>query len=150
MATAAHTTDAPRGRAHGRRFLVLWIVISAIATPLVAIFIGPEIPPGNGSAQASEQVFSNEMLVTILTPVLVFVLLFLVYAIVSFRAREDEDVDGPPVRGDSGIQILWVVVTTVTVLFLAGFGTYELLRSGSGGGQGPTASFLPAGHSKAM
>jgi len=36
------------------------------------------------------------------------------------------------------------------VLFLAGFGTYELLRSGSGGGQGPTAAFLPPGHSKAM
>jgi cytochrome c oxidase subunit 2 len=38
----------------------------------------------------------------------------------------------------------------VTVVALAAFGTYELLVSGSGGGQGPTAVFLPAGHAKAM
>ena len=36
------------------------------------------------------------------------------------------------------------------VLCLAGFGTFELLQNGSGGGQGPTAAFLPAGHAKAM
>ena len=70
--------------------------------------------------------------------------------LVGVPARGAEVVDGPPIRGDSGIQIAWVVVTTATVLFLAVFGTYELLQSGAGGGQGPTAAFLPAGHSKAM
>ena len=58
--------------------------------------------------------------------------------------------DGPPIRGDSRIQLAWMVVTTATVLFLAGFGTYELLQSGAGGGQGPNAAFQPAGHAKAM
>jgi cytochrome c oxidase subunit 2 len=38
----------------------------------------------------------------------------------------------------------------VTVLTLAGFGTYQLLQSGSGGGQGPTAAFLPSDHASAM
>jgi len=152
MSTVSHANE-PGSRpdvAHGRRFLALWLVISAIATPLVAIFVGPEIPPGNGSAQATEQVFSNEVMVAVVTPVCVLVLLFLVYGLVSFRAGGTEVVDGPPIRGDARIQIVWVVVTTATVLFLAGFGTYELLRSGSGGGQGPTAAFLPPGHSKAI
>ena len=30
------------------------------------------------------------------------------------------------------------------------FGSYELLQNGAGGGQGPNAAFLPAGHSNAM
>jgi cytochrome c oxidase subunit 2 len=136
--------------AHGRRFIVAWIVLSAIATPLVAIFLGPAIPPGNGSVQASEQVFSNIVMLSISTPVCVFVVLFLAYVFVSFRSRSTAVVDGPPIRGDSRIQMLWMVITTVTVLFLAGFGTYELIRSGSGGGQGPNAAFVPAGHSRAL
>ena len=84
MSTASHANE-PRPRAdvaHGRRFVALWLVLSAIATPLVAIFLGPAIPPGNGSAQATEQVFSNEVLIGVLTPVCVLVLLFLVYVLI--------------------------------------------------------------------
>ena len=36
------------------------------------------------------------------------------------------------------------------VLFLAGFGTYELLKDGSGGGQGPNPIALPANHQSAF
>jgi cytochrome c oxidase subunit II len=136
--------------AHGRRFLVAWIVLSAIATPLVAIFLGPAIPPGNGSAQATQQVFDNTWLVSVCTPVCVFILLFLAYALTTFRSRTAELIDGPPVRGDARIQLTWMIVTTVTVLVLAGFGSYELIQTGSGGGQGPSAAFAPAGSSQAL
>ncbi len=149
MSSASARGEA-RPQSHGKRFLVAWIVLSVVATPLVAIFLGPAIPPGNGSAEATQQVFDNTWIVSISTPVVVFVLLFLVYALVAFRSRTVEIVDGPPVRGDARIQVTWLVATSLTVLFLAGFGTYELVQSGSGGGQGPTAAFLPAGHSKAM
>jgi cytochrome c oxidase subunit 2 len=125
-------------------------VLSAIATPLVALLVGPLIPPGNGSVEATGQVFDNQVLVGAVTPVCVFVLLFLLYALASFSNRTGELLDGPPARGDTRIQVTWIVVTTVTVLSLAAFGTYELLQSGSGGGQGPTAAFAPAGSSKAL
>ena len=36
------------------------------------------------------------------------------------------------------------------MLALAGFGTYELVKDGAGGGQGPNAAFLPAGHANAL
>ena len=134
---------------HGRRFLVAWIVLSAIATPLVAVFLGRLIPPGNGSEQATAQVFDNQLIVGVSTPICIFVLLFLGYALFSFRSR-GAALDGPPVRGDARIQLTWIVVTMVVVLFMAGFGSYELTVSGSGGGQGPTAAFQPAGYTKAM
>ena len=144
MTTVPEAAEAAPTRAYGKQFVVLWLAISAILTPLVVIFIGPKIPPGNGSVQASEQVFSNEVMLGVVTPVCVLILLFLVYAVAAFRARGLEVVDGPPVRGDSGIQIAWVVVTTATVLFLAGFGTYELLKSGSGEARGrPQPSSRP-------
>jgi cytochrome c oxidase subunit 2 len=151
MSTVPHATPGSSGRGvpHGRRFVVLWLVLSAIATPLVAIYLGPVIPPGNGSTQATEQVFDNQVMVSVVTPICVLVLLFLIYVLTVFRSSA-EVVDGPPLRGDSGIQIAWVLVSTVTVLFLAAFGTYQLLLNGSGGGQGPSAAFRPSDHAKAM
>ncbi len=147
---SADQAAAAGDSSHGRRFVILWLVLSAIATPLVAIFLGPRIPPGNGTVQASGQVLDNTVLVTVVTPILVFVLLFVVYALVAFRAHDALAGDGPADRGDTKIQVLWLAVSMVTVMSLAVFGTYELIQDGAGGGQGPSASFVPSDHAKAM
>src|SRR5207244_10323834 len=44
---------------HGLRVVVAWLVLSAIATPLVAIYVGPLIPPGNSSVEGQGQVFED-------------------------------------------------------------------------------------------
>jgi cytochrome c oxidase subunit 2 len=135
---------------HGVRVVVAWLVLSAIATPLVAIYVGPLIPPGNGSVQAQGQTFSNQVMTSFVTPVLCLMAVFFAYGLVKFHARRNEAVlDGPPLRNDARVQLLWVVITSVMVLFLAGFGTYELLKDGAGGGQGPNPVALPAGHQTA-
>jgi len=130
---------------HGLRVVVAWFVLSAIATPLVAIFVGHQIPPGNASAQGSEQVFDNTWMLSVITPVICLLVVFFVYGLGAFRATSDAVVDGPPLRNDSRIQVLWIVGTSVIVLFLAGFGTYELLQNGAGGGQGPHPIAVPSG-----
>jgi cytochrome c oxidase subunit 2 len=130
---------------HGQRVVVAWLLLSAIATPLVAIFVGRLIPPGNDSAQGTQQVFDNTWMLAVITPVVCLLAVFFFYGLRSFRATSDAVVDGPPLRNDAQIQILWIVVTSVIVLFLAGFGTYELLQNGSGGGQGPNPIAVPGG-----
>ena len=56
------------------------------------------------------------------------------------RSRRYEELAGQ--RQD---RATWIVLTTVLVLFLAGFGTYELIQpEGAGGGQGPTPLWTPA------
>jgi cytochrome c oxidase subunit 2 len=135
---------------HGKRFLIAFVALSVIATPLVAIFVGDLFPPGNATAQAHEQVFDNTWLVALMTPPSVFVLVFLAYVLTTFHNRTGNLIDGPPVRGDARIQTVWMVTTGAIVLFLAGFGSYQLVQSGSGGGQGPTAAFQPAGYRQAL
>jgi cytochrome c oxidase subunit 2 len=147
-AAATPPTDST---SHGRRVVVAWLVLSAIATPLVAIYVGPLIPPGNGSVQAQGQTFSNQVMATLLTPVLCLMAVFFGYLLVKFRTqRNDAILDGPPIRHDSRVQLLWIVITTTMVLFLAGFGTYELLKDGAGGGQGPNPIAFPANHKTAF
>ncbi|HVU76024.1 MAG TPA: cytochrome c oxidase subunit II [Gaiellaceae bacterium] len=150
MTSAAATSDSAAERSLGRTFLVLWLAISAVATPLVAVFVGRLIPPGNGSEQATSQVFDNQVLMAVSTPIFVFVVLFIVFAAFAFSNRTGEVVEGAPLRGNMRIQVLWMVVTTATVLFMAVFGTIELVGDGAGGGQGPTAAFVPSGSKDAL
>ncbi len=47
---------------HLRRIVIAWLVLSAIATPIVVAVIAPTLPPGNGTSASSGQVFDNTVL----------------------------------------------------------------------------------------
>ncbi|HEY3772375.1 MAG TPA: cytochrome c oxidase subunit II [Solirubrobacteraceae bacterium] len=129
---------------HWRRFVLWWLGTSVIGTVLVVVVLAPGIPPGNGTVEASGQVYDNTVLLGISTPVALAVVVFLVYAMIAFREREPEALlDGPRVLGDTRIQTWWLVVTTSLVIFLATFGTVELEGNGAGGGQGPNPLSTP-------
>ena len=107
-------------------------------TPIVVFVLGPGLPPGNGSVEASGQVVDNTVLLALSTPVALAVLVYLAYALIVFRERDPTAVvDGAPIRGHSAIQFWWLIGTTTLVLFLAGYGSIRLLSYGAGGGQGP-------------
>jgi cytochrome c oxidase subunit 2 len=139
-------TPAPEVN-HFRRLFLIWLLCSAIATPLVVVVLGPVLPPGNGSVEASGQVVDNTVLFGISTPVALAVLVFFGYCLVVFREREPAaGLEGPAIRDHAGVQIAWIAGTTTIVLFLAGYGTVRLLEDGAGGGQGPNPIAAPAGH----
>jgi cytochrome c oxidase subunit 2 len=130
---------------HFLRIVLIWLLVTIVGTALVVFVVGPGLPPGNGSVEASGQVTDNTVLMALSVPVAAAVLVYLVYAIIVFRERNPEVVvDGPPIRGNASIQLWWLVVTTVLVLFLAGYGSIRLLADGSGGGQGPNPIAAPA------
>jgi cytochrome c oxidase subunit 2 len=131
---------------HARRFATIWVLASVIATPLVVVLLGPELPPGNGSEQASNQVTDNTVLLAMATPVLLLVVLYLMYAIVYFRQPKGAVLEGPAIRGDARLQTTWIVITSLMVLSLAVYGTTRLLAdNGGGSGSGPTPLTVPKG-----
>jgi cytochrome c oxidase subunit II len=114
----------------------------------VVLFVGPIMPPGNGSEQASGHVTDNTVLIGMATPVLLLVLIYLIYAIVYFRAPKGGDgaiLEGPAISGDSRIQTTWIVVTSLLVLSLAVYGTVRLVEDGAGSGQGASAAWPASG-----
>lgn len=137
-----------RGPSHGRRIAVLSVVLSAIAIPIVVLVWGPHLPPGDYSVQDTAQRSNNILLAAIATPVVVSVLVYFIYSFVTFRNHGDETEDGPPIQGHRGIQATWFSVTTVLVLFAAGWGTFDLVGPslGAGGGQGSNPLDQPTGY----
>ena len=136
------------GGHHWWRLLAVWVVLSAVLDPLFYYLAGPHIPPGTMSSTATGAQFDFNILFVIALPVLLGVWIYMIYAAIVWRgSRAAEPVGGERGRGHLGFQLAWILSTTVVVLFLAGFGTYELVQpEGSGGGQGPYPIWTPASH----
>jgi cytochrome c oxidase subunit II len=123
-------------------------VLSLIATPIMVAVVGPNLPPGHMSSQASDQTYTaNTVLLGMVTPVLILVLTYFVYSLIAFRASAGSRFSVEPIKGHRGIQMGWLVVTTVIILFLAAWGTWRLdwPDAGAGGGQGPVPLAVPKG-----
>jgi cytochrome c oxidase subunit II len=132
-------------RNHARRFGTIWAVATVVVTPLVVILLGPILPPGNGSEQASGHVTDNTVLLAMATPVLLLVVIYLLYAIIVFRQPQGAALEGPAVRGNPKLQTAWIVITSTLVLSLAVYGTVRLEEDGAGSGGGPSPLVVPSG-----
>ena len=130
---------------HARRLGAIWLVATLIATPLVIFVLGPVLPPGNGSEQASGHVTDNTVLMAVMTPVLLLLIVYFVYALVAFRQEPGGILEGPAIPGNARVQIAWIVVTSAIVLSLAAYGTARLLEDGAGSGGGSSPVVVPAG-----
>jgi cytochrome c oxidase subunit 2 len=137
---------------HGVRIAVIWLVLTAIAVPLIVLVLGPHLPPFHMSEEAGAQRDANVLMTSLLVPIGLLVVVFLVYSFIFFRHSGEAIVDGPPIKGDAGAQLLWIVLTSAIVLALAAWGSYTLIVSshGSGGGQGPNPVAQPKGYQHAL
>ena len=135
------------------RIGIVWAVLSVIGILGVIFLLGPHMPPGRESHNASDQTQVNILLSVIMTPIVILVWVVFGYSMLNFRQRGEQIEDGAPIRGNSTIQVGWVSTTATIVLFLAAIGTYELVEIGStasgagaAGGQGPTLISVPTDH----
>jgi len=135
---AQQAAPAPAEPRHGRRIFLIWLIL-ALAADLVIWFVwAPHMPPGDMTDSARHQQFDIAVLAVTGAPVMVAVWVYFGYALVVWRRRPGDEEDGPPIHGNTRIQLGWIVGTTVIVLFAFVFGTVELVGpAGAGAGEGP-------------
>jgi cytochrome c oxidase subunit 2 len=140
---------APRSSApsHWRRIALIWFVLSAVATPVVVLVWGPHLPPGDATVQAQHQQSINTILAGIVTPVVLGIVVYALYALIVFRERGETPAAGPPVRGDRRVTSAWLAVTVAIVVFAVSYGTWDWMGPGvgSGSGQGADPISRPTG-----
>lgn len=139
---AADTAASAAGTAgrepnHGVRILTVWLILAVAADLIYWFVLGPNVPPGHLGSAAQGQQFDINVMSVMCIPVVVGVVVYFAYALVVWRHREGDEEDGPPIYGNARIQVAWITLTSVIVLGLFGFGTYELIApAGSGAGEG--------------
>ncbi len=115
---------------HGVRIAIITAIISAIVEGYYVFFnppLGPKVSvEGFGEAKTMELFFY------VGTPIFVFVVVFMAYAVMTFRRRPGEDDDAtaetPLVssRTNGRAVFYWSLISVSTVLFLAGWGIFTL------------------------
>jgi cytochrome c oxidase subunit II len=138
--------DAPREPRHGWRMFAIWFVLALAADLVIWLVWKPHLPPGDMSSSAQHQQFDIAILAVIGAPVFIAVVGYFIYAVVVWRVKPGDDSDGAPIYGNVKVQATWIIGTSAIVLFLAVFGTIELVGpAGAGAGQGPSPIWTLAG-----
>jgi cytochrome c oxidase subunit 2 len=145
-AQAPPPAAADPGPNHGLRIGAVWLVVSVAADLLIWFVWGPHLPPGDMASAASNQQFDLKVMGVMAAPVTAFVLIYFGYALIVWRQRDGDDTEGPPIHGNTRVQVTWITLTSAIVLGLFIFGTVELVTAkGAGAGEGPTALWKPGG-----
>jgi len=131
---------------------VIWIIVSVVLDVLFWIFVGPHVPPGRMTETAQNNQLTFNVLLMGALPVLVGVWLYLGYAILVWGDKRNtvESVGGPEASSNRKTQVMWITITSILVVILAGYGTWAVIAEhGSGGGEGPNPVWSPSGGLKA-
>jgi cytochrome c oxidase subunit II len=95
------------------RVLLVALLLAAAATA-VAIFI-PWLPE-NASKEGDRIDFVFWFVTAICIAIFSVVASLSVYSLIKFRAKPDDESDGPPIHGHTGIEITWTVVPLILVI----------------------------------
>jgi cytochrome c oxidase subunit II len=109
------------------RVVVIALLAAAVATA-VALFI-PWLPPQR-SKEGERIDFVLWFTVAICIGVFAVVAAISVYSVAKFRVRPDDDSDGPPIHGHTGIEIAWTAIPTILVTTIAVVSAVALAENG--------------------
>jgi len=98
------------------RLIAVGLGAAAVATA-VALFV-PWLPTP-ASKQADRIDFVFWFVTVICIAIFALVVAVILYAVVRFRARPDDDSDGAPIHGHTGLEIAWTAVPAILVTVIA-------------------------------
>ena len=118
-----------------RRGAVVWLVAVALGASAIALAIAFFIPwlPDSASEESERIAFVFWFTTIICIAIFGVVAAMTLYSVVRFRAREDDDSDGPPIHGHTGLEIAWTAVPAVLVTAIAIVSAVVLARNGDAG-----------------
>jgi cytochrome c oxidase subunit II len=105
--------------------------VAALITSLVAWFV-PWLPtPASDEAHRIHFVYWFTTVIAIV--VFATVAAVLTYSIIHFRARPDDDSDGPPIHGHTTLEIVWTAIPAVLVTAISIVSAIVLAQNGKAG-----------------
>src|SRR6266576_5451422 len=106
--------------------LGIGLVAGGIAT---AVAVLPTWLPPDASRERGRIDFVFWFTIVICIAIFSLVVAVLIYSILKFRAAPDDDSDGPPIHGHTGLGIVWALIPTVLVTAIGSFRAIVLARN---------------------
>ncbi len=106
------------------------ILVAVIGTAvLLAIVLTINWFPSHASAQIGRTSTLYDVLLIASVPIFVIVETVVVFCVWRFRMRPGEELkDGPPIHGNTRLEVVWTVIPAVLMFSLAGY-AYTVLRA---------------------
>jgi cytochrome c oxidase subunit 2 len=128
--TEAEATGPPETdpRIAGEKHPVARMIGIGVFASLIGIGISLLIDwfPEDADTAAHKVDTVYDVLLICSVPVFVLVMTIAIYSVVRFRARPGEMGDGPPIHGNTRLEIIWVTIPFIMVTALATYGWIEL------------------------
>jgi cytochrome c oxidase subunit 2 len=99
--------------------IMIGVVASVVGTAIVLLM---EWFPEDASTAADDIDTLYDVLLIFSVPIFVLVMTVAIYSVVKFRARPGSTGDGPPIHGNTRLEIFWVTVPFLIVSGLAIYG----------------------------
>src|SRR5262245_14853352 len=109
-------------------------IVATILVSLVAVLI-PWLPD-SASEQMDRITFTYWFATVICIGIFAVVAAVSIYSVIAFRAQPEDDTDGPPIHGHTGLEIAWTAVPAVLVIAI-GIVTAIVLSQNANAGSNP-------------
>jgi cytochrome c oxidase subunit II len=119
---AGHPEEDPR--IHGEKHPVARMIAIGVVAALIGIAISLAVDwfPAKGDTAADQIDTVYDVLLICSVPVFVLVMTIAIYSVIRFRAKPGDMGDGPPIHGNTRLEIIWVTIPFLMVTALAAYG----------------------------
>lgn len=106
---------------NGGSLTILWIVLFGVFVVVGGLLIGqltPSLLPTAGSSQAVQVDALFQVMLVISGAIFLLVEGLLLISVVRYRARPGDHSDGPPIHGNTTLELVWTIIPAVIVIML--------------------------------
>jgi cytochrome c oxidase subunit 2 len=112
------------------KLVLVGVVMAGIA---LAFALGFHWMPDEASRQSGRIHFVFWFVTGICIAIFALVTSVIAYSVVRFRRRPDDDSDGPPIHGHTGLEIVWTLIPTLLVTAISVVSAIVLAKNGEAG-----------------
>ncbi len=118
-----------------RRGSAVRIALVGVAVGIVTSLFAVLIPwlPTSASEEMDRITFTFWFATVICIAIFALVSAVILYSVVAFRVRPDDDTDGPPIHGHTGLEIVWTAIPAVLVTAISIVSAVVLARNDDAG-----------------
>jgi cytochrome c oxidase subunit 2 len=106
-------------------------VVAAVITTAIAYFI--RWLPTSASEEMDRITFTYWFATVICIAIFSLVIAVIVYCVIAFRAQPDDDTDGPPIHGNTRLEVIWTVVPAILVIAIGVVSAVVLSKNADAG-----------------